>query len=140
MTIMQTAPYKTQGLDWKIWAPKRGEIYLLNLGNEKSNIDSEQRGTRPFVILSNNVGNTMSTIITGAPISTRKKHLPKLHVPVGKESGLKMQSYILTEHIRTISKRRFFVNGNIIFLGQLKKDKIIEVENTIKFTLGFQAS
>lgn len=130
---MQTA--QIQKLNWEMWSPKRGEIYLVNLGNDE-NMDCEQRGVRPAVILSNNIGNRMSSIVTIAPISTRKKGL-KIHVPIGKESGLRKNSFILTEHIRTVSKRRFFNSSNPVFVGILPLRKIAELEDTIKFELGF---
>jgi len=121
-------------LNWEKWIPKRGEIYLVDLGNEE-NMDCEQRGVRPAVILSNDVGNRMSSIVTIAPISTRKKGL-RIHVPVGRETGLKADSFVLTEHIRTVSKRRFF-NNNPVLIGILPQRKIKELEDTIKLELGF---
>lgn len=133
--MIQTAQ-KQKIIDWKEWSPKRGEIYLVDLGNGE-NIDSEQRGIRPAIILSNDVGNRMSSIVTIAPISTRNKKF-KVHVPIGRESGLKEDSFILTEHIRTVSKRRFF-NDNPICVGKIHQEKISELENTIKFELGFVA-
>ena len=125
---------KREVLNWEAWSPKRGEIYLVDLGE---GMDCEQRNLRPCVILSNDLGNKMSSILTIAPITTKGKHLPKIHVPVGNESGLKMSSYILTEHIRTISKRRFFSRGNPVYVGVLSKNKIIELESAIRFELGF---
>ena len=136
MIQIQTAPQIKREvlLNWEAWSPKRGEIYLVDLGE---GMDCEQRGLRPFVILSNDVGNTMASILTGASITTRKKGLPKIHVSVGRESGLKNDSFILCEHIRTISKRRFFSRGNPVFVGSLPKNKVIELESAIKFELGF---
>ena len=124
-----------QQTDWLSWKPKRGEIYLVNLGNE--GVGSEQKGLRPFVILSNNIGNSMGNIVVGLPISSRNKGLPKIHVPVGHESGIKQDSYLLTEHIRSISKGRFFTRGNPVMVGQLTEKKLKETEEAIKFELGF---
>ena len=36
---------------WETWVPKRGDIYYCDLDGS---IDSEQKGIRPVVILSNN--------------------------------------------------------------------------------------
>lgn len=120
---------------WETWVPKRGDIYYCDLDGS---IDSEQKGIRPVVILSNNKGNFYSSIVVVAPITSKKKHLPRIHVSVGKELGLKIDSYALTEHIRTVSKRRFFINDNYpTKIITLPKRKMIEIEESIKYELGF---
>jgi mRNA-degrading endonuclease toxin of MazEF toxin-antitoxin module len=122
-------------LQWETWCPKRGEIYLVDLGEDS--LDCEQRGVRPFLLLSNNIGNTMSSIVVGIPLSTRKKSLP-IHVKLSRDCGLKHDSYAMAEHIRAVSKRRFFSKGNTpILVGVLTEDKILEVENAVKLELGF---
>ncbi len=119
---------------WQTWFPKRGDVYYCNLDG----IDSEQQGIRPVVILSNNKGNFYGSIVVVASITSKKKHLPQIHVSVGKEIGLKIDSYVLTEHIRTISKRRFFINGNYpTKITTFSKYKMIEIEDAIKCELGF---
>jgi len=45
------------------------EIFYAYLGN---NIGSEQNGTRPVLILQNNIGNAKSTITIAAPVTTHK--------------------------------------------------------------------
>jgi mRNA interferase MazF len=126
---------QSENLSWQSWKPKRGEIYLVDLGNDS--IDCEQKGLRPALILSNNIGNTMGSIVTIAPVTTRNKGIPKIHVPVGQESGVRFDSYILTEHIRSISKRRFWSRGTPMLLGKVTERKIIDVENAIRVELGF---
>ena len=130
MQNTQVAQYQQQeNNSWKNWFPKRGEIYLVDLGQE-NNLDSEQRGLRPFAITSNNIGNMAGTILVGCSITTKNKALRNIHVPVGKEEGLKFDNYILTEHIRSVSKRRFFING-------VATNKLKELEKAIMFELGF---
>jgi len=126
-------------VDWRNWKPKRGEIYLILLNDS---IDSEMKGLRPFVILSNNVGNSVSSILTGCSITSRDKALPKIHVKVGKNEGLKMDnSFILTEHIRSVSKSRFFIDNNYpMKVGELSEQKLKMVEEAIMFELGFGSS
>lgn len=116
--------------------PKRGEIYLVDLGDT---IDSEMAGLRPFLILSNNIGNRNASIVSGAPITSRNKCLP-IHVLVSKKHGLKIDSYVLTEHIRSISKRRFFAKDNVpVLMGCLSVNKMFEVENAIRLELGISS-
>lgn len=125
---------KEENNAWKSWIPKRGEIYLTTLDG----IDSEQRNLRPFAILSNNVGNSLSTILVGCPISSRSKGLTRIHVPVGKEEGLKFESFLMCEHIRSVSKRRMFINNNYpIKVGELSEEKLSLVERAIMTELGF---
>lgn len=119
--------------DWKNWKPNRGEIYLVDLGD--GNIDCEQQGLRPFLLISNNIGNTNGSIVVGCPISTARKVLP-IHVPISSDCGMRFDSYIMTEHIRSISKRRFFSKGTPILVGVLSEKKTKEVEYAIKLELG----
>ena len=134
--MLQTAtiPMYNEVNTWVSWFPKRGEIYYCDLGDS---IDSEQRGIRPVVIVSNNVGNQMGSIVVICPITSKKKPLQKIHILVSRESGLKMESYILSEHIRSISKRRFFYNNIPCRIGSLPNAKILELKNAIQFELGF---
>lgn len=118
---------------WEIWTPMRGEIYLVDLGSD--NMDCEQQGIRPVVILSNNIGNQRGSIVVIAPLTTRSKDLP-IHVQVGKECGLKKNSYIMSEHIRSLSKRRFFTKSiRPVLIGTLTDCKIKAVDAAIKLEL-----
>ena len=54
----------------KNWIYRRGDIYLANLNPFKG---SEQGGTRPVLVLSNDIGNFYSTLITIAPITSQLK-------------------------------------------------------------------
>ena len=84
---------------------KRGEIYRADLDPV---VGSEQGGIRPVVIIQNDVGNQHSTTVIVAALTTRDKkaYLP-VHVSVtAEESGLKKDSVILTEQLRTLEKSR----------------------------------
>ena len=54
----------------KNWIYRRGDIYLANLNPFKG---SEQGGTRPVLVLSNDIGNFYSSLITIAPITSQLK-------------------------------------------------------------------
>ena len=120
--------------EWKNWTPKRGEIFMVDLGSD--NMDSEQQGVRPAVIISNDIGNRMSGIVTIAPLTTKNKVLPKIHVHIPKKYGLKFDSYALTERIRSVSKRRFFYNNRINKVGVLPEYKMEELRDAVMFELG----
>ena len=83
----------------------KGTIFYANL---EPKIGSEQGGIRPVIIIQNDLGNKYSpTVITAAITSqTNKTKLPT-HIEIGENtSGLKSNSVVLTEQIRTIDKSR----------------------------------
>ena len=84
---------------------KRGEIYYADLSPV---IGSEQGGTRPVLIVQNDVGNKFSPTVIAAAITSRtdKSKLPT-HIEVFADKyGLARDSVILLEQIRTIDKKR----------------------------------
>ena len=75
----------------KNWIYHRGDIYLANLNPFKG---SEQGGTRPVLVLSNDIGNFYSSMITIAPITSQlKKKQQPTHVLLDNVRGLS------TEHM-----------------------------------------
>ena len=83
---------------------KRGDIYYAELNPV---IGSEQGGTRPVLIISNNTGNRYSPTVIIAAITSRqtKSKLPT-HYDLNGVSGLPADSIVLLEQIRTIDKKR----------------------------------
>jgi mRNA interferase MazF len=94
---------------------KRGDIFYAELNPV---IGSEQGGTRPVLVIQNDIGNQYSptTIVAAITSQINKAKLPT-HVEVDAESsGLERDSVILTEQIRTIDKRR--LKQKISFLDE----------------------
>lgn len=83
---------------------KRGQIWTANLGSGEG---SEQMGFRPVLIIQNDVGNKYSPTIIVATITDNRKRKMPTHVDIDTSCGLKKDSVILLEQIRTISKTRF---------------------------------
>ena len=84
---------------------RRGDLYYAELD---PTVGSEQAGTRPVLVVSNDVGNQYSPVIVIVPITSRRmgrKRLPT-HVEVKMPELLKNESTALTEQIRTIDKLR----------------------------------
>ena len=84
---------------------KRGSIFNVALGEK---IGSVQCGVRPVLIIQNDIGNKHSPTVIAAAITsqTGKNKLPT-HIEIGAQnSGLKADSIVLTEQIRTIDKSR----------------------------------
>ncbi len=83
---------------------QRGDIFITNLNpNSKGSI---QRGLRPVIVISNDMANRFSPVITVIPLtSNNHKNSIPTHVEVGKESGLLKESIALVEQITCIEKR-----------------------------------
>ena len=84
---------------------KRGDMFYADLSPV---IGSEQGGIRPVLIIQNDTGNKYSPTVIAAAITsqTEKNRLPT-HIEIGSDSnGLKSDSVVLAEQIRTIDKSR----------------------------------
>ena len=84
---------------------KRGDIFYADLNPV---VGSEQGGTRPVLIISNDIGNRYSPTVIVAAITSRVHTKAKLptHTSVNDFEGLDKDSIILLEQIRTIDKQR----------------------------------
>ena len=94
---------------------KRGDMFYADLSPV---VGSEQGGIRPVLIIQNDLGNKYSPTVIAAAITsqTTKNKLPT-HIEIeSKDCGLKNDSIVLTEQIRTIDKSK-------------KKKKIGHIEN-----------
>ena len=84
---------------------KRGDMFYADLSPV---VGSEQGGIRPVLIIQNDMGNKYSPTVIAAAITsqTNKTKLPT-HIEIdGDRQGLKSNSVVLTEQIRTIDKSR----------------------------------
>lgn len=109
---------------------KRGEIYYAELNPV---VGSEQGGTRPVLVIQNDIGNQYSptTIIIAITSQISKAKLPT-HVEVkSKRSGLERDSVILAEQIRTIDKSRLKEK-----VAVLDEEVMLRVDNAIEISLG----
>lgn len=84
---------------------KRGDVFYANLSPV---IGSEQGGSRPVLILQNNIGNKYSPTIIVAAITAQisKGKLPT-HIELKSDKcKLERDSVVLLEQLRTIDKKR----------------------------------
>lgn len=98
-------------------------------------IGSEQGGTRPILILQNDVGNYFSPTVVAAAITSRrdKTHLPT-HVLLEDVPGLAPTSLLLLEQIRTVDRRR--LRG---YIGQISKKKMKEIDTALAISVGLRS-
>lgn len=111
---------------------RRGDIYYADLSPV---IGSEQGGTRPVLIIQNDVGNKYSPTVIAAAITSKtdKSKLPT-HIDVFAEQyGLARDSVILLEQIRTIDKKRLKEK-----MGHLDDNVMNRVNNAISVSFGLE--
>ena len=108
----------------------RGDIYYANL---MPVVGSEQGGTRPVLIVQNNVGNRHSPTVIVAPITGYHKiKRQPTHVCLGASScGLFKGSTVLLEQLRTLDKSRLRE-----YMGSIGADKMKEVDRALDISIG----
>ncbi len=109
---------------------RRGDIYYADLNPV---IGSEQGGTRPVLIISNDTGNKYSPTVIIAAITSRVRTKAKLptHTAIKDFEGLSKDSVILLEQIRTIDKKRLREH-----IGMLDSQQILTADNALLISLG----
>lgn len=109
---------------------KRGDIFFADLSPV---IGSEQGGTRPVLIVQNDIGNQYSptTIVAAITSQLSKAKLPT-HVELScKSCGLEKDSVVLTEQVRTIDKRRLKEK-----VASLDLESMTAVDRALEISLG----
>lgn len=106
---------------------KRGEVYVADLSGS---IGREQTGTRPVVIIQNNIGNQHSPTVIVACITTKAKKtgMPTHIIVRMSEGSLSRRSMIMAEQLRTIDRKRLRDRiGTVDDLTQQQIDKAISI-------------
>ncbi len=110
---------------------KRGDMFYADLSPV---VGSEQGGIRPVLIIQNDMGNKYSPTVIAAAITSQvnKNKLPT-HIEIDSEEfGLKSDSVILTEQIRTIDKSRLKEK-----IGHINDEEIMDkINNAIGVSFG----
>lgn len=109
----------------------RGDIWLAELIDAKYLKAGEQGGFRPVLVVQNNVGNKYSPSVIVLCITSKDKRELPTHMVIPKEEDTALDSVILGEQIKTISKER--LNRRI---GKLTPAQMDEVNEKILFSLG----
>ena len=112
---------------------KRGDMFYADLSPV---VGSEQGGIRPVLIIQNDTGNKYSPTVIAAAITsqTGKNKLPT-HIEIGSDNnGLKADSVVLTEQIRTIDKSRLKEK-----IGHINDSNVMsKVNNAIGVSFGLE--
>lgn len=110
---------------------KWGEIYYCNLGKMKGSV---QCGRRPVMVVQTNHLNKHSPTVLVAIITTvKKKEDVDNHIILDTDCGLKEQSMLMLEQIRTVDKAEELEE----YIGKVTdEDKIDEIKRGLKYTVG----
>lgn len=113
----------------KDWKYLRGDIYYADM---EPHIGSEQGGTRPVVVLQNDVGNRYAPTLIVATVTSRteKKKYQPTHVLIAHNTAFEKPSVVQLEQIFTIDKSRVQR-----FLGRLTQDEMQEIEKGVVSSL-----
>ena len=107
---------------------RRGDMFYADLSPV---VGSEQGGVRPVLIIQNDVGTVIAAAITS---QTGKAKLPT-HIEIGSQNnGLKTDSIVLAEQIRTIDKSRLKEK-----IGHIDDEHVIsELNNSLGVSFGLE--
>ncbi|MCF7899308.1 type II toxin-antitoxin system PemK/MazF family toxin [Candidatus Babeliales bacterium] len=107
----------------------RGDIWLIDLD---PTVGHEQSKKRPCVIISTDLFNNSSAdLVVILPLTTKQKNVPWQVEIKAPDGGLKINSFIICDQIRTVSKQRLFGSR----LGFLNSDTFKKIEKRIKILL-----
>ena len=108
--------------------PHRGEIWLADLRPTRGR---EQSGRRPVLVVSVNSFNAgPADLIIVLPLTSTQRDIP-LHVKIDKgDGGVRRDSVILCEAIRSISKDRLVTRW-----AMLSREALAEVEDRLRILL-----
>ena len=110
---------------------RRGEIYFAALN---PTIGSEIQKTRPVLIVSNNISNQYSELLTIVPLTSQVTKVYDFEIFLSKkESSLSKTSKVQCHQIRTISKQRLVSQRRS---GKLSRQSMQLIDNALKLHLG----
>ena len=106
----------------------RGEVWMVDFSPSRG---SEQEGTRPALIIQNDVGNIHASTTIVAAITTKIKKYPVTVVLDMDEGGLKHLSMVNLAQILTLDKSRLKRK-----VGALSQARLAEVDTALVISLG----
>ena len=105
---------------------RRGDIYYVR--EIKDAVGSEQKGFRPAIVISNNVGNKHSKIKQVVYITTKNKNAIPTHVLI---NSAKYTSIAICEQIFSVSDERI---GK--YIGHCTEDEMKELDKALMISIG----
>ena len=112
--------------------PRRGEVYLVNFD---PTLGAEIQKTRPSLVLQNDAGNRYSSITIVAAITSKTsgRAYPTRVLVSPPEGGLRAESAVLLNQIRSVDKRRLIKR-----LGAVDPETMRRVDRALRVSLDIQ--
>jgi mRNA interferase MazF len=112
---------------------RRGDIVIVDLNPTEG---SEQRGTRPCLVVQNDVGNENAPTTIVVPFTTsRGEQLYPFEVLVSAdECSLREDSVALCSQIRTVSIEHRITDN----IGSIPDSRMEEVDDALEYSLGLK--
>ena len=104
---------------------RRGEVFLVNFD---STVGAEAKKTRPAVVVSNDISNAHSPIVSISPITSNviKVYSFEVEIPSGL-GGLKSRSKVMVNQTRAVDQIRLMKK-----LGRLPEPIMKEVDRALR--------
>lgn len=104
---------------------RRGDIFLVNFD---PTVGAEAKKTRPAVVVSNDINNAHSPIISISPVTSNVTKIYSFEVEIpSKTAGFRVRSKIMVNQTRAIDKVRLVKK-----LGQLPSAIMGQVDRALK--------
>lgn len=107
---------------------RRGEIYWVNLD---PTIGAEIRKTRPALIISNDIANRYSSVVTILPITSNFEKIYPFEVRLeAGEGGLRKPGVVKVNQVRTVDKQRIIgkpLGGHLSGMLMAKVEQALKV-------------
>ena len=108
--------------------PRRGEVWVANLDPTRGH---EQAGTRPVLVVSDDVFNRgAADLVVVLPITSTIRPIPSHVGLVPPEGGVRVDSAVLCEMVRSIAKERLVRRW-----GQLGSEKMAHISDVLRILL-----
>jgi mRNA interferase MazF len=104
---------------------KRGDVFLVNFD---PTVGAEAKKTRPAVVVSNDINNAHSPIVSISPITSQvtKVYSFEVEIPSG-TAGLRSRSKVMVNQTRAVDKLRLLKK-----LGHFPEESIDDINQALK--------
>ena len=104
---------------------ERGDVFLVNFD---PTVGAEAKKTRPAVIVSNNVNNAHSPLVSISPITSNVSKVYSFEVEVpARSGGLKTRSKVMPNQTRAVDKIRLLKK-----MGHLPQEIMDKIDEALK--------
>jgi mRNA interferase MazF len=104
---------------------KRGDVFLVSFD---PTVGAEAKKTRPAVVVSNDINNTHSPIVSISPITSNVTRIYSFEVEIPPAtSGLRTRSKVMINQTRAVDKARLIKK-----LGHLSAEIVGDIDQALK--------